>query len=299
MDLLRSFLPFLALLLCIAVSSVSSQCDRINNMEFTERQATIDALNHLPADLRNKKFTSVEAKPKGNGNYTYTFQICPDKDKATDFAGAVQIDDDPGKTTRVMGRFNETDAILSPRGDLLSLIYTSGDNYTNACGKSERRAIVIIRCNDGIHEGDLDMLAEAAGTGEDFCHYMLELTLPPGSLPGLLKYCTSMGSSPDPGHHLSAGSVVLIIILVTTVAFLAIGSIYKRYVAGAQGWEQIPFIDFFRRCGSLQADGWKFVTGRGRSVHSNRYDGYSSVSTDEERQPALDRHNNDDHLLPM
>lgn len=93
------------------------------------------------------------------------------------------------------------------------------------------------------------MLAEAAGTGEDFCHYMLELTLPPGSLPGLLKYCTSMGSSPgtssttavpvthvvpvpasssvepshsstaqpvpapavvDPGHHLSAGSVIVI-----------------------------------------------------------------------------------------
>ena len=62
------------------------------------------------------RYTAEEVKPKGRGNYTYTMQICPDTDKVKDNAGVVQIDDDSGKTARVLGRFNETDAILSARG---------------------------------------------------------------------------------------------------------------------------------------------------------------------------------------
>ena len=47
-----------------------------------------------------------------------------------------------------------------------------------------------------------------------------------------------------------------------------------------------------------EQNGWRYVTGR-RPRGANRYDDYTQVANDEERQPALPQTNNDDHLLPM
>ena len=42
-------------------------------------------------------------------------------------------------------------------------------------------------------------------------------------------------------------------LIVLGSAYLLLGFLYQRYVAGAKGLEQIPNYDFWRDCGSLQA----------------------------------------------
>ena len=42
------------------------------------------------------------------------------------------------------------------------------------------------------------------------------------------------------------------LVVVWAVAML-IGFLYKRFVAGAKGWEQVPLINFYRSFGNLEA----------------------------------------------
>ena len=37
------------------------------------------------------------------------------------------------------------------------------------------------------------------------------------------------------------------------VAAMIVGVLYKRFLLGAKGWEQVPFIDWYREFGNLQA----------------------------------------------
>ncbi|OWA54368.1 hypothetical protein BV898_18772 [Hypsibius exemplaris] len=318
---------FLTLLLAIARDSlVRGDCS------FTPEQGTrkeqkdlMSKLNALSADIRNQKFTTED------GKFKYEFQLCPTEGLANDFAGITQIQKSDGAKVAIVGRINETDMLVSARNDLFNLFYTKGDHYPNACapvgakGGGERHAIITIRCIPDQKEYFFDMLSESVADQEDLCIYAFEFLVPPGKWPGFFGNCseaaaetsnpsarvgpapagTSSGSAVSPTdaarHGLGTGSIILIIIAVPLLAFFIIGSIYKRFVVGAQGWEQVPFIDFWRRCGSLQSDGWRYAFGRGRSAHGNVYDDYTAVNTDEERQPALDRtgNANDDHLLPM
>jgi hypothetical protein len=292
------------------------------------RQGLLDKLNSLKPELRNVGFKHVfDGK-------TYEMKICPDKSTVKDFSG---FDETEKVDKRSLGRINESDAFISPYGDLITLIYTNGDDYNNACNKSERRALILIRPDPAMNltEPSLVRTNEAVGMDEDFCFYLFELLVPEnfgiGSVlnynyhhsvstdspkskastiqepptpsppkPGPVASTNSASDSTVP-HSLGAGSIILILVLVPVLLFFAVGSLYKRFVVGAQGWEQVPFIDFWRRCGSLQSDGWRYVFGRGRGRGGSHYDDYTAVNADEERQPALDprNNNNDDHLLPM
>ena len=37
------------------------------------------------------------------------------------------------------------------------------------------------------------------------------------------------------------------------MAAMAVGMAFKRFIVGAKGWEQIPFLDFYKAFGNLEA----------------------------------------------
>ena len=38
-----------------------------------------------------------------------------------------------------------------------------------------------------------------------------------------------------------------------------VGFLYKRFLVGAKGWEQVPCISLYRECGNLMADGCDYA----------------------------------------
>ena len=34
---------------------------------------------------------------------------------------------------------------------------------------------------------------------------------------------------------------------------MVVGFLYKRFIAGAKGWEQVPFLEGYKKCGNLMA----------------------------------------------
>ncbi|XP_055339918.1 cation-dependent mannose-6-phosphate receptor-like isoform X1 [Paramacrobiotus metropolitanus] len=338
---------FTSLFLLVCVGEVIGQCllnptlKKDDDKKATKpRQTLLDRINKIDPSIRNTEITAVY------GDKTYFFKICPDRANVNDNSSFYEKEK---ADTRTLGRMNETDAILASTGDILLLTYTNGDDYNNACNKTERRAVTLIR-STSVEKPVLVLTEESVGQGEDFCYYVFELFVPSTYFGDILKpYAGDLFASTPPvtvpttvhveptvvstqksvvtssstatgttgaargipaaqtgsatasTAALSTGSIILILVLVPLFLFFAVGSAYKRFVVGAQGWEQVPFIDFWRGCWSMQADGWRYVFGR--RVRGNSYNDYTAVSTDEERQPALDRgsssNNNDDHLLPM
>ncbi|XP_055339922.1 cation-dependent mannose-6-phosphate receptor-like isoform X2 [Paramacrobiotus metropolitanus] len=301
---------FTSLFLLVCVGEVIGQCllnptlKKDDDKKATKpRQTLLDRINKIDPSIRNTEITAVY------GDKTYFFKICPDRANVNDNSSFYEKEK---ADTRTLGRMNETDAILASTGDILLLTYTNGDDYNNACNKTERRAVTLIR-STSVEKPVLVLTEESVGQGEDFCYYVFELFVPSTYFGDILKPyagttgaargipAAQTGSATASTAALSTGSIILILVLVPLFLFFAVGSAYKRFVVGAQGWEQVPFIDFWRGCWSMQADGWRYVFGR--RVRGNSYNDYTAVSTDEERQPALDRgsssNNNDDHLLPM
>ncbi|CAI8013292.1 Cation-dependent mannose-6-phosphate receptor [Geodia barretti] len=69
------------------------------------------------------------------------------------------------------------------------------------------------------------------------------------------------------------------------------GCLYKRFVVGAKGWEQIPCISFYREFGNLMADGCDYVC-RSRPRTVVEYEPTFGAASDSEDEK-------DDNLLPM
>lgn len=222
--------------------------------------------------LTNKNFTG-ESK-NTTKKYTFTFQLCGD---AGGVPGAGVIQNDPtSKETKVIGRYNATQAIGG--SDWVMLIYKHGEQYDNHCSHEKRKAIIMISCNRKIEAGTLEVVLEDRERQED-CFYLFELD--------------SSAVCPVIESRLSAGSIILIIAVCLLAVYLIGGFLYQRLVVGAKGMEQFPNYSFWVEVGNLTADGCDFVC---RSKNRGEAPAYRGVPTEPLEEDPEER---DDHLLPM
>ncbi|XP_068700448.1 cation-dependent mannose-6-phosphate receptor-like [Montipora foliosa] len=164
--------------------------------------------------------------------------------------------------------------------DWLMVKYFGGEKYHTHCSGVGRMAIVLVTCDPGTQRGSIKVIEEYRnGTkGKDDpmeCYYLFELNHDAA--------CT------EKAKQLSPGSIMLIILLVVGLVYLILGFLYQRFMAGAKGLEQIPNYDFWKDCGSLQADGCNYMC-RCSEAHPTRYKAMDDALADDDR---------DDTLLPM
>ncbi|KAM6909645.1 cation-dependent mannose-6-phosphate receptor [Xenentodon cancila] len=229
-------------------------------------------LNRLEP-LTQKNFTKeVE---NGDDSYTYVFQLCGDAG-GVHLAGVIQKDKKSQKKPTVIGRYNETQAIGG--SDWVMLIYGSGDRYDAHCSQDMRKAIIMISCNRNTDMGQLEVVLEDRDRIRD-CFYLFELD--------------SSAVCPVVVSHISAGSIILIIVFCLLAVYLVGGFLYQRLIVGAKGMEQFPNYAFWVEVGNLTADGCDFVC---RSKNRDEAPAYRGLSTDAVEEQPEER---DDHLLPM
>lgn len=112
------------------------------------------------------------------------------------------------------------------------------------------------------------------------CYYLFELDT--------TAVCPAVSSK------LSAGSIVLIVVISSLTVYIIGGFLYQRLVVGAKGVEQFPNFAFWSEIGNLSADGCDFVCrSRGNREEPPTYRGVGTEPLGEEPEER------DDHLLPM
>ncbi|XP_059422981.1 cation-dependent mannose-6-phosphate receptor-like [Carassius carassius] len=261
---LRLIAPLFLLLAGVQAEFTTKNCKLISGSESEQ-----NALNLLEP-LTNQNFT---AERPGDG-YVYIFQVCGDASGMKD-AGLVQKDKKDGTLVRI-GNYNKTRAIRG--SDWILLFYEEGDKYDTHCSKEPRRAMIMISCSKSTKNA-FSVVLEDNQKDQD-CYYLFELD--------------SDAVCPVIPSKLSAGSVILIIVLCCLAVYLTGGFLYQRLVVGAKGVEQFPNYAFWSQIGNLSADGCDFVCrSRGNREEAPTYRGVATEPLGEEQEER------DDHLLPM
>ncbi|KAM4608151.1 cation-dependent mannose-6-phosphate receptor isoform 2-T2 [Discoglossus pictus] len=160
----------------------------------------------------------------------------------------------------------------------IMMIYRGGEHYDTHCGKEERKAMIMILCNKNTLADGFSIIGEERNKSKE-CFYLFEM----GS---------SVACAPEE-HHLSVGSVLLIVFAVLVAVYIIGGFLYQRFVVGAKGMEQFPNITMWQELGNLVADGCDFVC---RSKPRSAETAYRGVGDDQLGEEPEER---DDHLLPM
>lgn len=213
--------------------------------------------------------------------YTYTIGICVDVDKdspgcavkQTDYANSTSHSFCIGKTTQAQ-------VARTADGTWIELTYSEGDNYHSHCGLGSRTARIVFLCDPRVKgQGHVDFLEE--NNKDAICYYLFSLVSEEvcGIVPG----------------QLSAGDIILIILACLVglwAVVMVLGCLYKRVVAGAKGWEQVPCISLYREFGNISADGCDFVCrSRPRTIVEYKEPTFGAASDSEDEK--------DDNLLPM
>ncbi|XP_020626341.1 cation-dependent mannose-6-phosphate receptor-like [Orbicella faveolata] len=232
-----------------------------------------------PSDVNDRvsKFANKDAYTTHDQDYKYIINICP---KNSGDSRAVQQHGfkwpDSSKWTTV-GQYEG--AHVTGGTDWLMIKYFRGDKYMHHCSGVDRLAVILITCDPGEQKGTMKIIEEyrnrSSSTNPLECYYLFEL-----------NHDAACTVKPK---HLSAGSIFLIILIVTGSVYLSLGFLYQRYVVGAKGLEQIPNYTFWSNFGSLQADGCNFMC-RCSESHPTRYKTMDDALADDDR---------DDTLLPM
>ncbi|XP_066028020.1 cation-dependent mannose-6-phosphate receptor-like [Pocillopora verrucosa] len=228
---------------------------------------------------RIKKLSGQKIYFANDDDYSYKISIC--KRGASDTA-AVQQHGVKWKESdwKVIGTFRG--AHVTGGTDWLMIKYFHGEEYTHHCKGLERISIVLMTCDPGVERGTMRVIEEYRNQSSVDdpknpleCYYLFELNNDAA--------CTAKPK------HLSAGSIMLIILIVVGSIYLILGFLYQRYMVGAKGMEQIPNYNFWKDCGSLQADGCNFMC-RCSESSPTRYKAMDDALADDDR---------DDTLLPM
>ncbi|KAL9971272.1 hypothetical protein ACROYT_G023778 [Oculina patagonica] len=233
-----------------------------------------------PSDVndRVKKLAGQDVYYAEDDDYKYKISICAEnkeEDRAVQQHGKKWPD---GKWLTV-GQYK--DAHVTGGTDWLMIKYFHGDKYHTHCNGLERIAVVLVTCDPGEQRGEIKVIEEynnktKTDTANPLeCYYLFEL-----------NHNAACTVKPK---HLSAGSIMLIILIVVGSVYLILGFLYQRFVAGAQGLEQIPNYGFWKDFGSLQADGCNFIC-RCSESRPTRYKTMDDALADDDR---------DDTLLPM
>ncbi|XP_077986093.1 cation-dependent mannose-6-phosphate receptor-like [Glandiceps talaboti] len=80
---------------------------------------------------------------------------------------------------------------------------------------------------------------------------------------------------PPPSYGVSAGTMLIVIVLSAFILYCGVGCLFHRTVYGAQGTDQIPHYVFWSSLPGLIKDGWLFATERCRQTKEP--EGYDSL----------------------
>ncbi|XP_047137915.1 cation-dependent mannose-6-phosphate receptor isoform X1 [Hydra vulgaris] len=233
-------------------------------------------------DSNKLTVTHVHSRSKSSEKddiYDYTLTFCGDEG-----TNAV-LQEDASKNKKSIGKIDNS-SILVGGEDILLLMYHHGDPYhsNGHCNGISRNAWVILRCEDQGEKPVFKVVEEGRYKGvlltETPCYYLFEYNHP-GACSNFVKPI-----------KLSPGAIFCIIFIGIAAAYLVFGIIYKRFVLGAKGFEQIPNFAFWRKIGNASADGCDFVCRRQEEVSA--YKGMTNALDIESNDREID-----EGLLPM
>ncbi|KAL3861944.1 hypothetical protein ACJMK2_007953 [Sinanodonta woodiana] len=253
----------------ILLSFISADCTFPKVQEVTEGMRMIER-------LKGKRYSIQDA------SYKYAIGICVTAiPNDTDGAAVLQYDlNDTKKDRVIIGKVSSADIMHG--SDWVLLEYNKGKSYNSHCGSEERRARIMITCDENDVEEQLFILSEE-NNRTDTCFYLFEISTD-AVCP--IKPLITVG--------LSVGSVILIVVFSVVALYLILGFSYNRFVLHARGLEQIPNYSFWKDFGNLQSDGCNLVC---RSKDSQQQRSYKGVGDDQLQDE--ERGSGDDHLLPM
>ena len=91
-----------------------------------------------------------------DSDHTYFLTVCGQAEHSSSpDVGLMQINEKQGKTF-IIGRLDDVDleAVEDKQSNLriLRMVYKNGENYGNACARTQRNAVIYIACNSGSNQ---------------------------------------------------------------------------------------------------------------------------------------------------
>lgn len=262
---------FVAITIFYQITAVSCEC-------ATTEDSSRPYLSRLDP-IKGKTFTFTFKDNYDKDLYLYEFSICTALKSGVQHAGITQKRlDEEGHHPKTIGRINSTSVKVGT--DWIMLTYKAGDQYHSHCRAESRQAHIVITCRQDVDAANFAVLYEEnSENSKSDCFYLMELE--------------SRVACSTKATGLSTGSVFLIVFSCLVIAYLVFGMLYKRFVTGAKGLEQVPNIGFWRSCGNMQADGCDFLC----RCHESGFDSsrpYRGIADEQ-----LDDEADDENLLPM
>ncbi|CAD5111824.1 DgyrCDS1094 [Dimorphilus gyrociliatus] len=131
-------------------------------------------------------------------------------------------------------------------------------------------------CNENEKEGRVKMIREVR-ENTNRCYFLFEFQHQ--------SLCSA--------KSFSVGLILVLILFSLGILYILCGVLYRRCIAGAKGWDQMPNYEFWTDFGNLQADGCNLICRR-KQPQSNYYRGIGDEQL--EKSEDIER---DDHLLPI
>lgn len=276
-QILSSFILVVILQSQFCSAGNCSQCNFYNHKHVSTAKVKLEP-------LCGRRF-SVE-EPLGRSYFKYVVGICAELIGEFENAGAVQRDISQGGKGVVLGSLTQADVMSGSNWVMLE--YKGGGNYSQSCGKSERKVMIMIVCNQDAPRPPVMKFVEENNEKTEDCYYLFQLE------------DASVCAAPDaPISYLSSGSIICIVFFSFVAIYLVGGFVIQRFFRGARGADQIPNVEFWKELGSLIADGCDLVCRCGRERDSYLDDRGHRGRSEGLLENASDHVDIDDGLLGM
>jgi len=244
-------------------SAPTNKC-KFQSKDSQVEEKQLDALKALWGNTYSAEYQDGPTK-----KYNFNIGICvPGCNKnldsdCTEDDGVIQtwkVDDQMTQRTerRVVGRINDTTIKGGKTWKMLT--YMSGDKYKTHCHQENRQAHIMFICDQNQGTPKVTVLDENSQRN-DSCYYLFEITTKDA--------CPPTHSILPEG--VSAGSVLVIVVVVFLSIYFVGGCLYRRIVVGAKGMDQVPNLKFWQKAGNMMADGCDFVCRSDPSSRSSSH----------------------------
>jgi len=237
------------LVLCLSslttTTTATEQCPQPVVDQIGVTYKTVQRFNKIRGDK-----SSLETS---KGSKKYTLHFCND-------AGDGAVIEHDGDKNTMLARVDSKSILVGAENWML-IQYRSGDPYPSThCNGKPREAWISIRCEEHGATPTLKLIEKPrfkSGSKhvDMLCYHLFEYNHPDA--------CSPRG--------LSGGSIFLIVVIVIILTYLCGGVLYKRFVKGAKGRQQLPNNETWERVGNYLADGCSLVCRNEES--SNTYHG--------------------------
>ncbi|KAG8197445.1 hypothetical protein JTE90_014927 [Oedothorax gibbosus] len=220
--------------ICLSTLCLSEECKRVNDCICVLNNGSYIDLSSLARS--DKKPVWENVKPLlSRDNYTYSYSPCSkfnlgDTGKCRDVVVCQKSQTAPVEYFNIG---NQGYPKWNNNNNTLTLLYLS---------MSARKTIVQLVCAPDNKIPHLEVKGETANET-----YEMTLT----SRCACADLCNE--------HHLSGGSVLVIIFLIFVSLYLILGIVHSSLTRGAHGWELIPNYEFWMEFPLLVRDGCVFV----------------------------------------